>query len=222
MNITTKQKILIGILSILIIYLLLTNSNLFTNFNLYSNLQNNKYDVNKNSDNIENNNRQLILQPLSKSNFQDISSIGIGGLLATKGAFENNIIYAFFSDINNVDITIGKQNHDLFVIDGLNSPAIITSSMLKFQDGNQIGPLTNGYNFSKVTILFKIEEFNNANEYGVIFSNEIFEIRVYNVNNNNEIHIIYKGGDDNYVCKINERDFITLDNYYVIQIEFKF
>ena len=99
MNITTKQKILIGILSILIIYLLLTNSNLFTNFNLYSNLQNNKYDVNKNSDNIENNNRQLILQPLSKSNFQDISSIGIGGLLIGQKVHSKIILSMYFFQI---------------------------------------------------------------------------------------------------------------------------
>lgn len=217
MNITTKQKIFIGILSIIIIYLLLSNSNIL------SKLQNNKNDIKKNTDNVENNNRQLMLQPLSKSNFQDISSLEIGGLLASDGSVKDNILYALISDINTTDITIGNQNHDLFVIDGLNSPAIITPQTMKFENGKQFGPLINGYNFSKVIIIFKIEEFNNTNKYGVIFSNDIFEIRINNnADNNNEISIIYKGGDENYVFRINEQDFITLDNYYVIQIEFKF
>jgi len=160
---------------------------------------------------------------LSNNNFTDTidnSSLFFAGVGAISGAIDNGIRHVFFSENSIEDIYIGNSNYKLYQMDGVNAPSIMTSSALTFENGTTQPFLVKGYNFSKLTLLLKIKDFNEE-QYGIILQNDIYEIRIHKtLQNIYEIHILYIYGTNDLVLKLSDNDLITKGDYYMLQLEF--
>jgi hypothetical protein len=115
----------------------------------------------------------------------------------------------------------------LFIIDSFENPVIVTPAEFKFINNDKKYPvLKGGYDFNNVIFLFKINNFTGSSnqDYGTIFDNSIFELRLItkNTNSNKKLFnllLINKFSKDNNGFMLDpEITNIELNKYYYIRI----
>ena len=155
----------------------------------------------------------------------------------------NNVRYGFFSNIDDIkykEIIVsllddasksqGSSSMNivrLFEISSLYNPIIVTPAEFKFVNNNVKYPtMEEGYDFNNILFLFKINNFvkGTMQDYGVLFENKFFELRLYEINNQSgskkfNLYLVNKFTSGNLGLQIDSDIIdIVLNKYYFARI----
>lgn len=190
------------------------------------------------------NNKKIELFNVDQDDCKDKYLLNYGDKSISSILIDKDLRYGFFNDIKKVKnnyydtlVSVNYKTQDnnkvsisslkLFIVDSFENPVIITPAEFKFVNNDKKYPvLIGGYDFNNVIFLFKINNFTGSSNqnYGTIFDNSIFELRLItkNTNSNKKLFnllLINKFSKDNNGFMLDpEITNIELNKYYYIRI----